>query len=619
MPQSGTSCYWLAVFLILPQATSFALPLFTEGQSASPVSIVHAPDAPPSVIEAAREVQRVILASTGARLEIKQEPTEPMICLGQTPWTVQSGITTQGLADDGFIIRTVGPNVFIAGKDYPADKPPWAGWHSRGTLFGAYDFLERVVGVRWLLPGEVGEDIPVHKSLGVPEMDLTCEPDFPIRLITDVQDQRPPGDKAPSQPLLWLHRNKIPSKLDGRKLQHTHSWGIHISQELASAHPEWLAKDEAGNPRTFSRHSAVKYCTSNTDMLDAFAEGVCRWLEKFPSQRSAPISPSDGGDFCLCPACQALVTTDPHGRPSYTNLILRFYNDIARRVKTKYPDRLLAGYVYYNYMYPPSEAVAMEPNVVLVWAPLNYYGRGLQKPVYKEEHRRVLDDWLRVTPNFVLHNYSTWMRAFNGTPLPPALDILKQELPNAHAAGAIGADMIGLGAWGYGGPTNYILARQMWDVSVDVDALFVEWLQRAYGPGWEPMYRMYMMLEERMRDWKQAESPVYQSQMYEINYELVDTVYKPVFPEMERLYLEAIAKVETDKQRRRLLMFGDNLIQLHWSMRAAGMISEPFDSAFYRTDEEYQQFLADTEFSLSLYRNDDARYTGPLWKGEWSR
>jgi hypothetical protein len=54
-------------------------------------------------------------------------------------------------------------------------------------------------------------------------------------------------------------------------------------------------------------------------------------------------------------------------------------------------------------------------------------------------------------------------------------------------------------------------------------------------------------------------------------------------------------------------------------MRAAGMISEPFDSAFYRTDEEYQQFLADTEFSLSLYRNDDARYTGPLWKGEWSR
>jgi hypothetical protein len=86
---------------------------------------------------------------------------------------------------------------------------------------------------------------------------------------------------------------------------------------------------------------------------------------------------------------------------------------------------------------------------------------------------------------------------------------------------------------------------------------------------------------------------------------------------MERLYLEALSKVSTEAQRKRLEMFGDNLIMLHYNMRKAGMLKEPEKSSFYRTDEAYAKFLADTEFSLALYRNDGKRYTGPIWKGEW--
>ncbi|MBI3923274.1 MAG: DUF4838 domain-containing protein, partial [Armatimonadetes bacterium] len=251
-------------------------------------------------------------------------------------------------------------------------------------------------------------------------------------------------------------------------------------------------------------------------------------------------------------------------------------------------------------------------------APLNYYGWGLQKPVYRKEFPEVVKGWTALTKNFMYHNYSTWFRSFNGAILPPGFDILKLELPTLHKYGVQGTEMVGLGAWGYGAVSNYILVKQIWDANVDVDATYREWLQRAYGPGWQAMDKLYQTVEGRMRAWKEQETPVYRGVQYEVNYDLIDNVHRPVFSDMERLYLEALAKVKTEAQRKRLEVFGDNLIMLHYNMRKADMLKEPETSTFYRTDEQYAQFLKDTEWSLSLYRDHGKRFTGPIWKGEWN-
>jgi len=368
----------------------------------------------------------------------------------------------------------------------------------------------------------------------------------------------------------------------------------------------------------------VKYCTTNREMIRAFAEGVMARLEQHPDRISAAISPSDGGSFCMCADCAPYRVDDPYGWDSFSQLVLRFYNDVAEIVAERFPERQLPGYVYYNYMYPPDETIQMHPNVWLVFYGLRYYGWGLAKPTYAAEFRDVVEGWTRFSDNMVYGSYTCWMRAFNGTPIPPARDILRMELPIAHEAGYRGATVIGLGAWGYGAPLNYIYAKLLWDAEADVDALFEEWLQRAYGPGWEPMRDLYAMIEERMYEWKRNETIEYRGYQYEVNYELIDAVYRPVFDEMERLYLDALAKVETDAQRARLEMFGDNLVMLHHDMREAGMTvgasaAGGEDSHFYRTDEQYQQFLADTEFTLSLYRNYGERDIYPIWHGEWSR
>ncbi len=295
------------------------------------------------------------------------------------------------------------------------------------------------------------------------------------------------------------------------------------------------------------------------------------------------------------------------------------YNDVGRAVAARHPDKALAGYVYYNYMYPPAEPIPMQPNVWLVLAPLNYYGYGLLKPVYRDEFPQLIEGWLKVTPNFVYHNYSNWLRSFNGAPLPAARELLKFEVPVSARLGVKGYEMLGLGAWGVGAPTNYIYVKQLWDPGTDVDQTYAEWLQLAYGPASGPMREMLDLIETRFAATKSAESPVYNGQMYEMNYAKVELIYLPIFPQMEALYVDALRRTRSAKQKRRLELFGENLVQLHWGMTRAGMTwPEAETSIFHRSDADYEQFLKDREFAWWLYRDHGRRYTKPIWRGEWS-
>jgi hypothetical protein len=596
--------------------------------------------AAPSVILAAQEVQRVIKISTGVELAIVDQPPAAggtpaprggaprgMICLGDNAAARQAGVAVAGLKDDGFIIMTRGGKVYIAGREYPNDQPPFRGFTSKGTLIGSYAFLERVVGVRWLMPTEVGEDIPAHQTLKVGALNVREEPDLALRYLVDIGENYGPQTGTPVVAREWARRNRLMDTRMGRRIEHGHAWDQYIPKEEWLAHPEWLSKDEQGKPRDYTKHTwAVKFCTSTPELVERFAAGVSKWLDEHPTFKSASMSPSDGGDFCQCEKCTPQIVKDPNGRPSYTPLILKFYNDLARIVGQKHPDRMLAGYVYYSYMYPPPEPMKLEPNVWLVWAPLNYYGFGLLKPVYAEEYKQVAAGWLKLTHNFVYHNYGIWMRSFNGAILPVPRKILALEIPTLQRLGAYGVDIVGQGAWGYSGPTNYIVARLEWDAQQDVNRLRSEWLGRAYGPGAPAMTKLYDLVEQSFTRHKEKESPVYKGEMYEVNTTVAENVYAPIFAEMERLYLEAMGCVEAhrgamrarEKQKRRLEMFGDNLIMLHWGMTRAGVTWPGAEqSCFHRTDEEYEAFVKDRGYAWWLYGQLHKPKPVPIWKGEW--
>ena len=137
-----------------------AAPLTLVSSGRSEYRIVCAADAPTSVKTAAAELQRVLAAATGVALPIGADAVAPMICLGANAAARAAGLSVDALPEEAFRIEMKGPNLYILGRDTPDGQRTAAGGFSRGTEFGVYEFLERMVGVRWLMPGADGEEIP---------------------------------------------------------------------------------------------------------------------------------------------------------------------------------------------------------------------------------------------------------------------------------------------------------------------------------------------------------------------------------------------------------------------------------------------------------------------------
>lgn len=565
--------------------------------------IVHDADANETTRWAAKELQRLVLAATGETMAVSTENS------------VHASfrlVVDDSLPKDGFAIRAENGGIVIAGND----SEPKALWDlpSHGTLWGALEFAERVLGVRWLCPGPLGEDVPKRDVLKLElKKEIRGQPGFAARSVAYLgESDREIAHRY--QPVLdWMKHQRLTNALHPSATGYGHAWDDYLKPADIATHPEW--KPSSGN---FERNGKVTFfCTTAPGLVELFARRVIESMDRNPKREMSSISPTDGGGFCACERCKPLIDTDPHGKSNHARALLTFYQQVGEIIARERPGRRLGGFVYYNYQYPPANAPKLPDNVSLCWAPLNYYGYGLLKPLYRAEFEGVMQRWGEVTPHLFYHNYSTWMRSFHGAPLPVSLDILKRELPAAAQNHAWGARMVGTSAWGVNAPINYLLAKQLWNPQLEVSAALNEWLERAYGPGWRHMRALYAALDVKMLAHKEAQSPIYKGANYEVNEDVMRSVYAPLFPTMENHYRATLAECATDTHRARLAMFGDNLTQLHFALRKAGLIASDAKSLFHRDDTAFAQFMQEMENSFSLYRDARGIDHGPIWKGEW--
>lgn len=156
---------------------------FEIARLGKPVAVIIKADvsANPKVIEdAASELRYHLERATDANLTILREQEwmampkriEASIHVGMTSAAKSAGFDVSQMRPNGFVMRTVGRQLILAGKDGGEDTPLHARV-SMGTLFAVYEFLERQVGVRWLWPGELGEFIPRQETLSSGTWSLT--------------------------------------------------------------------------------------------------------------------------------------------------------------------------------------------------------------------------------------------------------------------------------------------------------------------------------------------------------------------------------------------------------------------------------------------------------------
>ncbi|MEO5736871.1 MAG: DUF4838 domain-containing protein, partial [Variovorax sp.] len=323
--------------------------------------IHHAADAPETAKLAAKELQHALEKATGVMLGITSDAVAtPAIRI----------VSDSRLPHDGFEIRIEGRDIVIAGNDdlTPAKPDTWF-VPSHGALFGTQEFLERLVGVRWLFPGELGEDVPHLDALRVSLKEpLRGAPSFATRTLAYLGENDPGTSPRRLPAIEWMKRQRLTNALHPFVTGYGHSWDDYLKPADLEAHPEWKSSNSDG-----VRNGKVTFfCTTAPGLVETFAKRVIETMDRDPKREMSSISPTDGGGFCTCERCAKLLTTDPHGKRSHAVAILTFYKQVGEIIARERPGRRLGGFVYYNYQYPPENAPKLPDNVSLCWAPLNY-------------------------------------------------------------------------------------------------------------------------------------------------------------------------------------------------------------------------------------------------------
>jgi len=440
------------------------LTLVSEGKPRAAL-VLPAQPAPDEEL-AAREIREHVLAISGTDLAVGTAAPP-----GLAPIRIGAALDPEAEAR----IRTKGgdPAAFrIRVASDPAEGVSIAGLCPEGTLFAAYELLERL-GCRWYMPGEIGRILPAARTLVLDEGETVRVPSFRHRHLQAV-DRRDP----------WYRR----MRLGGLYLPSSH--GLRIQADLAKE-PDLFSLN--GGKRT-----ARQWCTSNPEVVRRTIEAASAHFRSNPDDPWIGLGPNDGRGFCECDRCRALDAGDwdPFAREiSVTDRYVRFFNEVLAGIRDEFPDRKITFYAYSAYMRPPIREKP-DPRLVPALAPITIcrlHGPG--EPVCPEGdyYGRLLEGWGRVSPEVFDRGYF-FNLADPGFPFGK-VHALRNQIPLAKRAGVKGWRVECLPAWGSHTPTLYVAAKLFWDAEADVDALLAEFYRRFFGSASDPMRRHLERIE----------------------------------------------------------------------------------------------------------------------------
>ena len=124
-----------------------------------------------TIVAVSTEFNDYIEDVSGVRLSVINEgvaTVDKFISFGNTQAKVDAGIDTSNIKYDGFVIKTIDDNVYLAANI------------DRGVRYAAYSFLERFLGIRWLTASETY--VPTSSTISMHECDIVEEPLFRMRL-----------------------------------------------------------------------------------------------------------------------------------------------------------------------------------------------------------------------------------------------------------------------------------------------------------------------------------------------------------------------------------------------------------------------------------------------------
>ena len=499
------------------------------------VDVVLAPDAPKATQIAADEMTNFLGRVLGAPVPVVRAAAP-----GRTAITLDG--TAADLPRDAFRIVIGKDGVRIEGRDSTEKDPEsiiklpgeqeWGPQFERATLFGVYEFLEKVAGCRFYFPGELGTIVPKRASLKVPFGTVTKKPFFTVRRYgysdgrvpeAILREFRKPGEAAEPKPERWGAVTPVEKivkrwhfyrlKMETEYLQCCHGLKkFRFLQRFGKTHPEYFCLGKDGKRMCEEgKYRAGLLCFSSAVTNEVY-EDIKAYLQgKDVSTRYAPLKMSrwplafqgdvidvmsqDDVTPCQCARCQAAY--DFSRGPNYaTEQIWDFTRTLVKRLNADgLTDFRLTQMSYSPYAEVPKDPLPTNVHVmVAVQGPWSVWNR---KDHAAEAAR--IRAWKKTL------GHKVWLWTYPGKairlhiPGPPTVsprswgEFYKREADDIYGAFSESETE----NWFHNYLNYYVFSRIAWNPNVDVAAVLDEHYRLMFGPAAREMKALYEGFEDK--------------------------------------------------------------------------------------------------------------------------
>jgi|GEM_PF-581001 len=510
-----------------PAASSDAkgkLALVAGGKSLAPIVVPK--DAPHFTRQAADTLAEYIEKVSGARPEVIAGTPDPMpeqaIWVGYQPCqkNLFPNVDLEFKYPEEILISANAKHVLVAGRDrwdpdfttapkesFQSGRLDVEGYQQEyGTANAVYTFIQDCLGVRWLWPGELGEDIVKQPAIALPAFIYRYHPQIRQRNSVFGYQQRyrtkdgDPRTNWMKYQRLWL--DSLYAAVGG------HAFG-EWWERFHESNPDFFALQPDGTRIGMNPDGQnVKMCLSNPKVAEQWVEDAGKKLAVNPYVTYFSAAENDGGNwgYCVCDKCQSW--DNPAARRmrtiwsgviqdylSMSDRQVRFANLCAGLLDKKYPGKnyCVTIHAYGNSVPAPVEIKAAD-NVVpsLVHNFFQRYWAGTQRSdVNRAEYLKWTDKTKR---HFWRPNVGDPARFQNGG--PGDVSGAGETLRLVGQRGCIGilVDYI-REYWLTQGPLYYLVAQMTWNPFQDAEALMDDYCKRAYGPAADTMAVYWTLME----------------------------------------------------------------------------------------------------------------------------